>query len=86
MEVMPAFQYPQHILVFVTLLSECIHRSEIEFNSFGPWLYNINLLSISTQEYIEKMYQANDAASIILVILINLHLVRTATDHFFHTL
>jgi hypothetical protein len=41
MEVMPAFQYPQHILVFVTLLSECIHRSEIEFNSFGPWLYNI---------------------------------------------
>jgi len=47
MEVVPAFQYPQHILVFVTLLSECIHRSEIEFNSFGPWLYNINLLSIS---------------------------------------
>ena len=36
--------------------------------------------------YIEKMYQANDAASIILVIFINLHLARTATDHFFHTL
>lgn len=32
------------------------------------------------------MYQANCAAPIILVILIILHLIRTATDHFFHTL